>query len=640
LGVAALTHVGHDLDAHVLERIRLHGLTFARDAVVVGASYVAADYLKYFPKAIPNEQLGPFLVSLPVIVFTYMLCMYLFGVHRRLWQYAGVRDVRALVEATIVATLGVFIADVALYSLDLTRAEGRPVPLAAVIVGGVFSLSALAGARLWPRLFQPRSHSDDGWARFLIVGAGQGGNVVAADLLANPQWHQLPIGFVDDDLSKRRRRIHNVPVLGTIDRLPEIAAMQEVDVIGVAIPSASTKELDRILALAQQTTARIQVLPTIGEIMTREVPLRLRDINLDDLLNRAPSTQPQSHAIAETISDRVVLVTGAAGSIGSELCRQILRFKPSRLIALDNNETGLFYLERDLSEFDNRGRLQTVLGDITDITKLSNVISGARPSIVFHAAAYKHVPILEAHPEEAIFVNVQGTLNVCRLVAEYECERFVFVSTDKAVHPVNALGFSKRLGELITRAHHDKGPIFCSVRFGNVMGSRGSALPEFIRQIDSGGPVLVTHPDVERYFMTIPESVSLVIQAGAMARGSEIFMLDMGEPVKIDDLAKRIIRMRGLRVGADIEIRYTGLRPGEKLTEELVFRGERDRPTDNPSIVAVEDDMHCSLEQLEARVHLLAGIAASGRTDVVRETLREAAEGRLAPISRSLETAR
>jgi FlaA1/EpsC-like NDP-sugar epimerase len=482
-----MTHPWRQVDAHVLERLRLHGLTFARDAVVVGASYVLATYLRYFPKTIPRDQLRPFLVALPIIVFTYMVLMYMFGVHRRLWQYAGVRDLRALVEATVVAGLGVFIADAALYSLNLSPSEARPVPLAAVIVGGVFSFSALAAVRLWPRLLHPRSHPDNDWARFLIVGAGQGGNLVAADLLSNPQWRQLPIGFLDDDLSKRRRSIHNVPVLGTIDRLPEIAATQEVDVIGVAIPSASNKELDRILALAQQTTARIQVLPTIGEIMTREVPLRLHDINLDDLLNRTPSTEPHSHRVAETITDRVVLVTGAAGSIGSELCRQVLTFNPSRLIAFDNNETGLFYLERDLSEFGNWSHLRTVLGDVTDIEKLTNVMTEARPSIVFHAAAYKHVPMLEAYPEEAIFVNVQGTLNVCRLVAEYQCERFVFVSTDKAVHPVNALGFSKRLGELITRAHHDKGPIFCSVRFGNVVGSRGSArLNSYDRSILAG----------------------------------------------------------------------------------------------------------------------------------------------------------
>lgn len=627
-------------DDQVLERLRRHGLTFVRDMLVVAVCYMLAEYLRYFPTAIPSKEFSVFLLVMPIIIVVYALMLYVFGVHRRLWQYAGMHDVRALVESTVVATFVIFVVDGALFSINLAHVPGRPVPLATVFIGGVFSLSALAAVRLWPRMFQRRARAEQGWMRVLIVGAGQGGNVVAADLLANPQWRRLPVGFVDDDPSKRRRRIHNVPVLGTIDRLPEIAAAEDADLIGVAIPSASTKELNRILELAQRTTARIQVLPTMGEILTHEAPLRLRDINLDDLLNRTPNTETKRHLIRPAIEDRVVLVTGAAGSIGSELCRQILTYRPAKLVALDNNETELFYLQRDLAEFDNRDAVDVVLGDVTDLQKLANVFEHRRPAVVFHAAAYKHVPMLESYPEESIFVNVQGTLNLCRLTVEFGCERFVFVSTDKAVHPVNALGFSKRLGELITRAHQNRGPIFCCVRFGNVMGSRGSALPEFVRQIDGGGPVLVTHPEVERYFMTIPEAVNLVIQAGAMACGGEIFMLDMGEPVKIVDLAKRIIRMRGLRIGVDIEIQFTGLRLGEKMTEELVFHGERDHPTDNPAIVAVEDDMDISLDEIVAQVELLMAIAGGGVTANIRAALRDAVDMKLSGRPRALEAAR
>jgi FlaA1/EpsC-like NDP-sugar epimerase len=248
------------------------------------------------------------------------------------------------------------------------------------------------------------------------------------------------------------------------------------------------------------------------------------------------------------------------------------------------------------------------------------------------------VPALEAYPEEAVFVNVQGTLNLCRLARENRCDRFVFISTDKAVNPLNALGYSKRIGELITRAHRSQGPVYCSVRFGNVVGSRGSALPEFVRQIDAGGPVLVTHPDVERYFMTIPEAISLVIQAGVLARGGEVFMLDMGEPVRIDDLAKRIIRLRGLRIGSDIEVLYTGLRPGEKLKEDLVFHGEHTRPTENSSIVAVVDDMDVDLSALEAKIEVLANLASEAEPEILRNSLARIASGDSIESRRFLNT--
>jgi FlaA1/EpsC-like NDP-sugar epimerase len=270
-----------------------------------------------------------------------------------------------------------------------------------------------------------------------------------------------------------------------------------------------------------------------------------------------------------------------------------------------------------------------VLGDITDGDNVARVFQRHQPDIVFHAAAYKHVPMLEAHPDQAVYVNVHGTLNLCSAAAEQGCERFVFISTDKAVHPVNVLGFSKRIGELVVRAHNNERSVFCSVRFGNVVGSRGSALPEFIRQIDAGGPVTVTHPDVERYFMTIPEAVSLVIQAGAFATGGELFMLDMGQPIKIAALVQRIIRLRGLRIGKDIEIVYTGLRPGEKLTEDLMFEGEHAAPTLNPTILAVADETPAERQELEQEIGLLLQIAGRADHGAVRRVLADIASGRV-----------
>jgi len=627
----------------VFERLRLHGLTFLRDALLAAICFVVADYLRFFPRAIPTDSITPLLLSLPVIAAVYTICNYLFGVHRRLWQYAGIADVRGLVDATVVATLVVGLGDFAVVGFSLWTGTGhltaRPVPFGTVIVGGAFTLACFLLARIWPRLLRARPRTDEGWSRVLIVGAGQAGQLVAADLLGNPQWRQHPVGFVDDDPGKRRRRVHDVPVLGTIDQLPALVAEHSIDIVGVAIPSASTKQMDRLLGLAQQTSARIQVLPSSGELMTGQAPIRLRDVNLGDLLNRVPVTNTEQLDLVESVAtDRVVLVTGAAGSIGSELCRQLMQLRPAVLLAVDNNETGLFYLERDIRELGDASRLVSILGDITDLGKMAHIFRARRPDVIFHAAAYKHVPMLERHPEESVFVNVQGTLNLCRLAADHRAQRFVFVSTDKAVHPLNALGFSKRIGELVTKAHQGLGPIYCSVRFGNVVGSRGSALPEFVRQIDAGGPVLVTHPDVERYFMTIPEAVSLLIQASALASGGELFMLDMGDPVKIADVVKRIIRVRGLRVGVDIQIRYTGLRPGEKLTEDLVFLGEKTRPTSNPAIVSVEDGVEPNLSELETRITALLSLAAQCDADEIRRTLAKVAAGEPVTEMRRLGT--
>jgi FlaA1/EpsC-like NDP-sugar epimerase len=371
------------------------------------------------------------------------------------------------------------------------------------------------------------------------------------------------------------------------------------------------------------------VLPSHAEVLGgRSSSMQLQDINLDSVLDRIPSTDGLEAAlVADAIEGRVVLVTGAAGSIGSEVCRQLLSLGPTQVVAVDNNETGLFHLHRELSAMPHGEALKPFLTSVTAEPKVRQVFARFQPDVVFHAAAYKHVPILQEHVDEAVFVNVKGTLNVCKNALEYGCERFVFVSTDKAVDPVNALGFSKRIGELLVRAHQERGTVFCSVRFGNVIGSRGSALPEFIRQIDSGGPVTVTHPDVERYFMTIPEAVSLVIQAGALAEGGELFMLDMGTPIKIGDLVKRLIRLRGLRIGHDIEIQYTGLRPGEKLTEELVFSSERTSATEIPSVLVVEDDDVPDLLSLERRVALLVQIATFDSSDAVSAALQHVACG-------------
>lgn len=600
-------------------RVQSSAGTFVRDAVVVALAYVLAEVWR-FSAQVPLPYAHALVIAIPLVVAVFVSFEYCYGIHRRMWKYAGISDFRALTQATLWSI--VFIG-----ALDYAVPGQRPLPGSVVPVGGIFALAGMIGIRFWPTLLRSRRNRSASCERVLIVGAGEAGQHVAAELLAHADSGQRPIGFLDDAV-KPRMRIHGLEVLGTIDDLPTIAAERAIDVIGIAIASASKKELDRILALAHSTSARIQVVPSRGDILSGRADLRLRDINLDDLLDRVPATSPdETETVSRSLLGRTVLVTGSRGSIGAELCRQILQFGPARLVAVDNNETGLVYLQQDLADDPHASRLCPVLADVTDPRKMEQIFQRYRPDVVFHAAAYKHVPMLEQFPEEAVFVNVYGTLNLCRLAASYKCERFVFISTDKAVHPVGVLGFSKRIGELIVRAHQSQHSAFCSVRFGNVVGSRGSALPEFIRQIDAGGPVTVTHPEVERYFMTIPEAVNLVIQAGAFASGGELFMLDMGKPMKIDTLVKRLIRLRGLRVGKDIEIAYTGLRPGEKMSEELVFEMEETHPTDNPEIFSVEDALRPDMDELTRQIDELLEIANRGDLDRLRLALAALATG-------------
>lgn len=601
-----------------LHRFRLHGWSFVRDAVIVALAYSLAEIMR-FDGQIPTRYYESLAFTIPIVAAVCSASNYLFGIHRRIWEYAGIPDLRALIDASLLSAT-------VIGALDWALPGDHLLPLTVVPVGATFAAAGLLSVRLWPRLVRARSRPDGSCNRVLIVGAGEAAQHVVAELLANPQWNQHPVGLLDDDPRKQDMRIRGVPVLGTVDDLPNIVAQNSIDVVGVAIPSASSKELDRILTIAQSTPARIQILPSRGDIIAGNASLRLRDINLDDILGRATELDGDLLELVHgSIKDRIVLITGARGSIGFELCKQALDFGPTRVFALDNNETGLFYLQRELSTHADAAALVPVLADITDADKLERIFRKHRPNVVFHAAAYKHVPILESHPEEAVLVNVVGTATLCRLAHEFGCERFVFISTDKAVAPVNALGYSKRIGELLVRAYRESETAFCCVRFGNVVGSRGSALPEFVRQIDAGGPVRVTHPEMERFFMTIPEAVSLVIQAGAFTNGGEIFMLDMGEPLKIAEVVNCLIRSRGLRVGKDIQIEYTGLRPGEKVTEELVFDQENVRRTQNPSIYMVVDNLKPDLDYMKLRIESLRLMATFGDAQAIHAALARVA---------------
>jgi FlaA1/EpsC-like NDP-sugar epimerase len=445
----------------------------------------------------------------------------------------------------------------------------------------------LGAVKVFPRVLtmartpRPARNADN----VLIVGAGEAGSALAARFLIDRSREYRVVGFIDDDRLKWSRHVQGKPVLGAISDLPAVASQCGVDLIAIAIPSARSERISQIIELAQETSASIKLLPGLNEIAMGE-SRSLREVNVADLLGRQAVSLRATEA-TRTLAGKTILVTGAAGSIGSELCRQLLNLPEVIVIALDNNETGLFDLAECIHGQHAGARLQTRVGDITDQARMARLFEETRPQIVFHAAAYKHVPMLEDHPDQAIRVNVLGTYQLCMLARGAHVEQFVFISTDKAAAPVNVLGASKRLGELMIQAlasGDDGYTRFSSVRFGNVIGSRGSVVPTFVRQIERGGPVTVTDPETTRYFMTIPEACGLVILTSTLEGNGVLYLLDMGEPVRIADVAQKMIRLRGLRVDRDIAIEYVGLRPGEKLHETLAADEERLERTRNEKI--------------------------------------------------------
>jgi FlaA1/EpsC-like NDP-sugar epimerase len=424
----------------------------------------------------------------------------------------------------------------------------------------------------------------------LIVGAGDGGKLLLREMQRNLSWSFLPVAFVDDDPRKIGARIHGVPVIGAIDDIPTIVDREAINVVVIAIPSAADATLNRIAEIARQSSARVLTMPNIGALLRGEATVRsLRAVTIDDVLGR-PAISPNLRRCRRFVTGRRAMITGAAGSIGLEVTRQVARLKPELIVAVDINESGLFDLCQEIQLGIGTVNIQPVVASVTNRSRLAALFERFRPDIVFHAAAYKHVPLMEEWPEEAIMVNAVGSLRVAQAAADAGVDRFVLVSTDKAVRPSSVMGATKRLAELAVRVvGQETGLSTCCVRFGNVLGSRGSVIPIFERQINAGGPVTVTDRNMKRYFMTIPEAASLIIEAGALGDPGVIYMLQMGEEVSILDLAKRMIRLSGRQEGRDIDIIFTGLRPGEKLREELSFPTELSLATDHPKIRLLRD---------------------------------------------------
>ncbi|MEP7215185.1 MAG: nucleoside-diphosphate sugar epimerase/dehydratase [Anaerolineaceae bacterium] len=549
------------------------------DALVVIAAYVAALLLR-FDASVPHAN-GEFVARvLPLIIIGYIAGNLVFGVYRTVWAYGSLGDIIALFRPVLVVTVLIFGVNI--------WVQDRELPQSVVLISGALVFPGMAFVKMRTRLLMRMPWAASASRRLLIVGAGHNGQLLARELLNTPQLNYQPVGFVDDDPKKQRRRLHRLRVLGTVSEVEALLRRHDVEVVAIAISQAPGSLVREIVAVCQRNNVPVRIVPGVDNWVLGRPGQgdALRELTLEDLLGREP-VQVDYEACRHSVRDKVVLVTGAAGSIGSELCRQVLTFSPRELHLLDNNESGLYDLSLELVGVSPETTIRLWVGNVVDAEKVDDVFNQVRPDLVYHAAALKHVPLMEEHPDEAFRVNVLGTLNVASAARIYGADRFVLISTDKAVRPTSIMGATKRIAELLVLAFAQTSELttYSAVRFGNVLGSRGSVVPTFMRQIERGGPVTVMHPDMMRYFISIPEAVSLVIQAGTFGGHGNIYMLDMGQEINILELAERMIRLRGLRPGDDIKVVFTGPRPGEKLREELVADFEQSQVTDHPKVM-------------------------------------------------------
>lgn len=548
--------------------------------------------------SVPEEYIQKYIVNVIPFTIVTLIIFWCFRMYHSLWQYASIAELYKIVEACVVAELA---------HLCVTSFMGWMLPRSCYFTSGVFLIVAMSASRFMYRLLRQlineyRHTSEQ--LKIMIIGAGEATSVLMREI-SNSRYldNSKVVCIIDDDLGKVGKYIRGVKIVGTRDHIKEYARYYDIDEIIFAIPSASTKDKREILNICKETSCNLKILPGVYQMVDGEINIKdLRNVDVLDLLGRDP-VKVDIESIMGYVKDKTVLVTGGGGSIGSELCRQLVSHKPKCLVIFDIYENNAYDIQQELKIKYPDANVVTLIGSIRNTSRLESVFEQYKPDIVYHAAAHKHVPLMEVSPNEAIKNNVVGTWNVAKMADKYGVKKFVMISTDKAVNPTNVMGATKRICEMIIQSFNEKSKTdFVAVRFGNVLGSNGSVIPLFKRQIEAGGPVTVTHPDIIRYFMTIPEAVSLVLQAGAYAKGGEIFILDMGEPVKIDDLAKNLIRLSGYKLGVDMEIKYTGLRPGEKLYEELLMNEEGMQDTDNKLIHIgrpIEFDKEHFYEKLE-----------------------------------------
>ena len=592
----------------------------------------ATAFVLRFEGDIPPGYARLFLWGLPIVLAIYGAGLVAFGIQRGLWRYVGLHDLGRILWASVISS-AVF------YAVVHGLLGWVAYPRSVIILTGILSGLFLAGIRLVVRWFREWLHVLSPTARrVLVVGAGNAGELLIRDMLSTAGSDYRPIGLVDDDPIKRKMKIHGVPVVGTIADIPGLARSLVAHEIIVAIPSASTALKQRILAASEGCKVPIKTLPSVKQLLGDPEALRqVRPMSLEDLLQREP-IQIDRQELHPLLEGKRVLVTGAGGSIGAELCRQIAEYHPAMLILFERYENGLYSLNLELRKQFPKVTIVPAVGDVTVHDRVIEVLQQTDPDLVFHAAAHKHVPLMELNPKEAVRNNILGTKVVAEASLASGVDRFVLISTDKAVNPTSVMGATKRLAEDLLQNLSQRGRTkFTVVRFGNVLGSNGSVVPLFAEQIRKGGPVTVTHPEIKRFFMTIPEAVQLVLQASLLGQGGEVFVLDMGEQVKVVDLARNMIVLSGLVPDQDIQIVYSGLRPGEKLFEELFEETEQVEPTPHAKIRRAVNASTVQPDHLDRTVAHLEAAVSHGDEDELIRRLQEAVPTYTPMSSRSIE---
>lgn len=595
-----------------------HLLVVFLDLFLICESYLLAKFLEsdLSIAAFNNEYLVP---SFIIVVASQLLVFLCSNMYRSIWKYASLHDMVEILKTVTIASI------VSGLALLFFRPESQ-LPRVILLLDWGLLIIQIGASRLCWRLYREKhylaghlNHSaniNKSAALTLVVGAGDAANMLLRELLKQESSPYQIVGLIDDDPLKMGMRILGYQVLGTTAQLTALLNKEKIEKVIIAVPSAGSRFIRALVRQCQESGVRFKIIPGLSEIISGDVSVtHLRDVEIDDLLGRNP-VRLDNVAISGYLQGRRVLVSGAAGSIGSEICRQVGRYAPAMLVLLDSAETPLFFIERELATLFPNMRIVPLLCDVRNLERLENIFDELMPEVVFHAAAYKHVPMVEHNPVEGVLCNVLGSMNLATVSEQYGAHNFVMISTDKAVNPTNIMGATKRIAEkFIQSLAAGSRTKFSTVRFGNVLGSNGSVIPIFSEQIRAGGPITITHPEITRFFMTIPEASQLVLQSACFGTGGEIFVLDMGEPVRIVDLAEELVRLSGLQLYSDIDIVFTGLRPGEKLYEELFFKGENILKTPHEKVfvlkpVPLDYDHFCQ------RVHSL--LHAASENDVVR----------------------
>lgn len=595
------------------------------DFILIALSLYLSLFVR-FEGEIPSIWVNNFPVYFLIFFVVKVFFLYIFKLYHLTWIYVGFYEIYRLIKALVLSFFSISAIILFLYYLPLFHGFPRSVP----IIDFIFSLIFIGGLRISKRFYLQilSNNTAENRKRALIIGAGNAGEQIVRDMLRQKETSYIPVAFVDDDRRKIGTYIHGIKVLGNRREIPKIVDEREVELAVIALPSAEPKKIRSIVRYINKAGVKeIKIIPGTEEILKKgNISLSdIKEISLEDLLGRE-EVKIDYTSVRDYLHGKRILVTGAGGSIGSEIAKQVCEFQPESLALLDIDETRLFDIERKLKEtYSKRIIINSLITDIRDKKKIDFVFSQYIPQIVFHAAAYKHVPMLEFHPDEAVKVNIWGTKILTAASLKYKVEKFVLISTDKAVNPLNVMGATKRVAELIACELNSRdGTKFISVRFGNVLGSRGSVIPIFEEQIEKGGPVRITHEDMERYFMTTTEAVLLVLQAGALDESGEIYVLDMGEPVRIVDLAEELIRLHGLIPHKDIPIIYTGIRPGEKISEELLSSEDGVLPTRYKKIFKVKSINNISItgEELENKIKTLYELAEQRDIPQIIRTLQ------------------